>query len=447
MSQSSSSSRQSRNASGRSRNQTQTRSSTSATDGHSRGANRGHDRRAPAHASSSSTTSLPAKASGKVLSQGSSSRPSTPAVPAPAAPPRAPSPAVPALARARAQEPPPPRSSTPASSVAVESDVGSSNPELETSLSPKPTHAAPAAPPGLPPPPIYQLSTQAQALLDDVRARREQAAQPHIPSPFPEFDRTLDSLGAGDFSFTWTMDPKIATAAPDPGHGAQEYRGSFDPFSASASGSGQHQGARQFPQLSGPPGISPLSPSLSQSQRASGYHGSFNPFADGDEDFASPPNAENGDGSRQESRFGFARRKPSPTASGSPSRSTFTSSPLTSSSPLPMYQHVEGPWGYHAHQLTGMGQLSLRSPQHQHLQSYEYGHPPGVPLPAVAPLIANPIFRPQHAAYSPGLRFQSFDAADTDRTTARQQRQRADSLANTGGYPFSSFLIPRRLAS
>jgi CCR4-NOT transcription complex subunit 4 len=122
---------------------------------------------------------------------------------------------------------------TPASSLAVESDLGSSNPDPEPPLSPVAVHSVPSAPPGRPPPPTYQLSTQAQELLDDVCACREQVTQPHVPSPFPEFDRTLDSLGGGDFSFKWTLDPKVTPS--DPNAGTQEYVGCFDPLAATGS--------------------------------------------------------------------------------------------------------------------------------------------------------------------------------------------------------------------
>ncbi|KAF8515867.1 hypothetical protein JB92DRAFT_3114583 [Gautieria morchelliformis] len=403
------SSRQSRNSNGRPRNQPPIRSSASATDGHSRPGTRGHDRRAPGHASTSSST-LTSKASGKAHSQASSSRPSTPAVPLPPPQGRPTSPAVSTVTRTRAVEPPP-RSATPASSVAVESDLGSSNPDPEPPLSPVAVHSVPSAPPGLPAPPTYQLSTQAQELLDDVRARREQVTQPHVPSPFPEFDRTLDSLGGGDFSFKWTLDPKVTPS--DPNAGTLEYVGSFDPFAASGSVSTlQQRGQRQFPQLSGllvfPRPLQAPSYLLNRPV-----------------DIATG----NGDGSRQESRFGFARRRASPSAGNSPSLTALASSPLTSGSPMHMYQQANGPWGYQAQQqqvqLAGVSQQSLLSPQHQHAQVYDYGHPPGVPIPSMNPLLSSPTFHPQPAGFPPGLRFQPFEHVEPDRM--RTGRHRADS--------------------
>lgn len=347
----------------------------------------------------------------------------------------------------------PPRSTTPASSVAVESDPGSSNPDpdLDAPISPTPTHPphpVPFAPPGLLPPPAYQLSTQAQALLDDVRARREQATQPHVPSPFPEFDRTLDSLGGGDFSFKWTMDPKVTPS--DPNVGSQEYYGSFDPFATSTSVSSQQQqrGQRQFPQLSGPPGVPlPAMSSIPPAPQAGGYRGSFNPFADmGDESGAPSPQADNGDGSRQESRFGFARKRTSPSAGNSPSLAAFASSPLASGSPLHTYQQSNSPWGYQVQQpqiqhLPGSSQQSLISPQHQHAQAYEYIHPPGVPIPSVNPLLSSPTFRPEHAGFPPGLRFQLFENVEPDRMIARGHR--ADSSVHGGDYQLFLFNSPQ----
>ena len=440
------STRQSRGSNGRTRNQLQSRSSASIADGHSRTGNRGHDRRAPGHANTSSVAPAPSKSSGKAHSQASSSRPSTPAISSVAPQGR---PTSPAVSRARALDAPP-RPATPASSVAVESDVGSSNPDPETPISPPITHETPSAPPGLPPPPTYQLSTQAQALLDDVRARREQVTQPHVSSPFPEFDRTLDSLGGGDFSFKWTMDPKVAPS--DPSTGTQEYYGSFDPFATSTlSSTSQQRSQRQFSQLSGPPGLPPPSTSTAlPTQQASGYRGSFNPFADMEEESGSASVAENGDGSRQESRFGFARKKTSPSVGNSPSLAGFTSSPLSSGSPVHTYQQANVPWEYQAQQqqiqhVAGVAQQSLLSNRHQHSQVFDYAQPPSVPISSVNPLHSSPPFRQQHAGFAPGMRFQPFDTGEPDRM--RAARQRADSSVHPGGYFFPSSLVPRGMAS
>lgn len=440
------STRSSRNSNGRTR-QPQSRSSASVAEGHTRSGHRGHDRRTPGHASTSSVNAASSKPPGKSHSQASSSRPSTPAIPAHGRPA---SPAVPAVARTRALEPPP-RSTTPASSVAVESDIGSSNPDPETPGSPPTIQAAPSVPPGLPPPPTYQLSTQAQALLDDVRARREQVTQPHVSSPFPEFDRTLDSLGGGDFSFKWTMDPKVTPS--DPVAGTQEYYGSFDPFAASAlnSTSQQRGTQRQFPQLSSPPGLPTPSTSAIQPVQQASYRGSFNPFADMEDESGSISVADSGDGSRQESRFGFARRRTSPSIGDSPSLAAFASSPIASGSPVHMYQQSNIPWEYQTQQqqvqhLPGVGQQqSHLSPQHQHHQGYEFAHPPGVPIPSVNTLLSSPPYRQQHAAFPPNLRFQPFDNVEADRVRAAGHR--ADSSVHPGGYSFPSSSVPRRMVS
>jgi CCR4-NOT transcription complex subunit 4 len=119
---------------------------------------------------------------------------------------------------------------------------------------------------------VYQPSSNAQAVLDDMRARREAEAMQPSKSPFPDFEATLSSFRDGDdFCFTFedsvlasqgadkasalgtpTVTPfasgpmyggvlsaqSTSNTPPPPGLGAQRsamprtYSGSFDPFSS-----------------------------------------------------------------------------------------------------------------------------------------------------------------------------------------------------------------------
>ncbi|KAF8520160.1 hypothetical protein BU17DRAFT_8811, partial [Hysterangium stoloniferum] len=425
---------------GRTRNPPSVRATAPVVEHPPRLGNRGHDRRAPAHASISSTTSVSSKPVEKANSQPSSSRPSTPAAPTIIPQVRPVSPAVSAITRTRAMELPL-RSVTPASSIAVESDVGSSNPDIDSHRSPLVIEAAPSAPPGLPPP-TYQLSTQAQALLDDVRARRDQVMQPHVPSPFPEFDRTLDNLGGGEFSFKWTMDPKLSGTTVN---NAPEYQGSFDPFAASLGTTSQQRHLkRQFPQLSGPPGLSPPSPAPVQTH--SGYHGSFNPFADAEDNFATQSLPDSGDGSRQESRFGFARRRASPTANDSPNMAAFVASPPTSGSPASMHQHMDGSWGYQGqiqtHSHANFNQQLLSG----HRSAYEYTHPPGVSVPNISSSLSSPTFHNEHTPFSPpGPRFQPFEVTEADRLRSALYGTETSHMLKDHASQATSFVGPQGL--
>lgn len=56
------------------------------------------------------------------------------------------------------------------------------------------------------------MSTQARALLDDVRARRESILVQSNSSPFPDLDRTLQVLTGDDGAFggfNFNLDPKF----------------------------------------------------------------------------------------------------------------------------------------------------------------------------------------------------------------------------------------------
>ncbi|KZV70611.1 hypothetical protein PENSPDRAFT_752413 [Peniophora sp. CONT] len=235
-----------------------------------------------------------------------------------------------------APPPPPPAPRSPTSSIAHESDIGSatgsgshdaptsadspapSTPAMPPGLTAAPPGLAPppglAAPPGLPAPgsqqPAYQMSTQVQALLNDVKARRELAAPMTGVSPFPDLDRTLQSLSEVN-GFSFNLDPKLAPTPEDDESAANGYAGGFmDAFPGL-----RHPAASP---LMGPPGLAyPAARSIYESAaRASpapgspaSYTGSFDPFAESTDDFGSSSSRRTtlDDGQPKMSRFGFAR--------------------------------------------------------------------------------------------------------------------------------------------
>ncbi|GLB35074.1 putative RNA recognition motif containing protein [Lyophyllum shimeji] len=200
----------------------------------------------------------------------------------------------------------------------------------------------------------YQMSTAARALLDDVTARRESGFPAAMGvSPFPDFDRTLQTLSGGeDGGFSFNLDPNLAGSnaeslaqVPDfEAEACTPFQGSyFDAFPAlrTPAASGfmappglpfPHQPSRSIYDphaVRAPPatGLESKGPGLS-------YLGSFNPFAETSEEPSVSTTAPLGrpqhsslddDSGRKMSRFGFARGKQSSTA---------TSSPLHVSSPL-----------------------------------------------------------------------------------------------------------------
>jgi len=217
----------------------------------------------------------------------------------------------------------------------------------------------PSAPPGLPSPsrpprletsspqtPLlasqssYQMSNAARALLDDVKARWESALPATMgPSPFPDFDRTLQTLSGGDHGgFSFNLDPKLVgnegenIPLPDFAIGANlPFHGPYiDVFPA------LRTSLESIPTVTTPPGLpyphhknrliydplsARISPAPSLEKEISGYMGSFNPFADGaegpspsiDTTLRRPHNtAFDDDSSRKLSRFGFARGRQVP---------------------------------------------------------------------------------------------------------------------------------------
>lgn len=203
-------------------------------------------------------------------------------------------------------------------------------------VAPVPLHAPPGLirlPPGLniapdqnspAAPRQYHLSKHAQALIDDVRTRREAVLATATPPPiFPDFDRTLANLvnSAGfSFSFAGAVSP-----VPDPGLPAirTARKTAFDPFASPLDRASTSAGS---------------SPALRNIGIERG--GSFSPFTD--------DGVEAG-----RSRFDFARRQTSLGAQsfGQPSRGstpfrpeTATGNTLYNSSDTGYINRQQGSW-------------------------------------------------------------------------------------------------------
>ena len=185
----------------------------------------------------------------------------------------------------------------------------------------------------------YQMSMAARALLDDVKARRESILPGSSGfSPFPDFDRTLQTLtdeDGGGFSFN--LDPKLADEAevseplPDfdltstvPFHGSY-----IEAFPALRSGFGFVHPSSGYVHNTNLPIYDPATlrsgPGHSfeeQSARGTGYTGLFNPFSEPGAESVStsssllpcPP----GDEERKVSRFGFAQGRKASTVASHP---------------------------------------------------------------------------------------------------------------------------------
>jgi CCR4-NOT transcription complex subunit 4 len=305
----------------------------------------------------------------------------------------------------------------------------SSPPESEL-LSPEPVTTLPAAPPGLPavppglsappglPPPShtplstdsspqistqmpqgpYQMSTAAHALLEDLKARREGTTASTGPSPFPELDRMMQSL-AGDNSFSFNLDPKLAVDTEDIGlpdfeaEAAKPFTGTFfDAF----------PGVRQPP----PPGLG--FPHLSGSRDrigtpSSSYSGSFNPFA-ADLTDESPSQFSPLEEERKVSRFGFARGRQGSAAS------TSASSPLHASTSISHSESFSQSAYFTPSELLSSTSHASPSQWNYATRHHEYLHQP-------TSAMSSPLA--QHAqAHSPyeqqqqhAVRYQQYDTA------------------------------------
>ncbi|KAI0261054.1 hypothetical protein BC834DRAFT_494224 [Gloeopeniophorella convolvens] len=386
------------------------------------------------------------KTSVKAPSIASSSRPSTPASSK--------------LTKPKPKSPPPPvPPRSPTSSVTVESDAGSGSHDAP-SLSPEPTTPAvppglPAvppglsAPPGLPPPgsrgpgaPSYQMSTQVQALLNDVKARRESALPTVGVSPFPDFDRTLQNLAEADGKFggfSFNFDPKLAEAGMDDGasdlpEAASPFHGSFmDAFPALRAPS--HPPGLGFPGTQRPIYDPRNSPVPSQASPALSYTGSFNPFAESESDAAAAARRlAHDDSTRKMSRFGFARNA---RQNGNLSS---TSSPLISSTPLSPSDSITH--GQQQHFL-GSASAELPSPSSQWSSYQHHTHPfhSHNVSAASSPLVSQAQAQAQSQVYQhlPAAgRFQPFEQSGGVSEAAlrefiqnsREQQQRANAARN-----------------
>ncbi|EMD34429.1 hypothetical protein CERSUDRAFT_117303 [Gelatoporia subvermispora B] len=402
------------------------------------------------------------KSATKTPSQVSTSRPTTPAGNRPVTPASA--------ARAQKQKEPvppvpqPPRS--PTSSVTPESESGSAGQEA-ASPSPAPQVTAPqtpalppgipAVPPGLAPPPglpapnraaqdgaslqismqpsqsSYQMSTQAQALMEDIKARREMPAAASAQSPFPDFDRMLQTLsgGDGDFGgFSFNLDPKLAGEE-------QEALPDFDPtipFNGTFLDAfpGLRQAGPSSTPLMPPPGLSypqhtarpvfdPLSmrqQSLERQSTGSSYTGSFNPFAaETTEDTPVRRYSPLLDEERKVSRFGFARGR-----QGSTSSPHHVASPLSeSASHFSNYYNVSE----HASPATHA------PPQWPFNARHEFAHHQTVSNSS-SPLVQHAQAQTMYAQQQPS-RFQPFDTGVSEaqlRDLITSSRERANASRN-----------------
>ncbi|KAF9457231.1 hypothetical protein BDZ94DRAFT_1203063 [Collybia nuda] len=414
-------------------------------------------------------------ASTKTPSQASSSRPSTPAF-TPAIP-RAATPIESKGPQQKKNVSPPPLlpPQSPALSTTAGSDRTSESQEpttsqvrLVNSLYTGPSHmpnippGLPAVPPGLSAPPgipvpsrsprfetaspqtpllasqsSYQMSTAARALLDDVKARRESAVPTSIgQSPFPDFDRTLQTLSGDGASFSFNLDPTLAgdeisqlpdfeTEANIPFRGG--YADAFPALRTSGSSSSafmtppgltypHHPNHPIYdPMVSRPSLVPPLEKPINGN---SAYVGSFNPFADGNDDFSVPTasslrgshlTSSDDDTSRKMSRFGFARGRQG---------STSTSSPLHAPSPL---GNSNGDIQSFYNSTDGLPQSS--SSIHWTRQDQGYGQPSST--------MGSPLVQPMESVYAPPqMRFQPFDSGVSEaqlRDFIQSSRDRANS--------------------
>ena len=257
------------------------------------------------------------------------------------------------------------------------------------------------------------MSTAAQALLDDVKSRRENALANVTSSIFPDLDRTLRMLSEDDNEFggfSFNLDPKLASdhsnadiVLPDlEAEAATPFTGSFlDAFPALRPTQPQQQFHSQRPLMGSPPGIpyppnsnrsiyEPLSargtPVDHQSPAGSNYLGSFNPFGESTQDPASRPQAGAPqtlaksafpEEERKVSRFGFARGRQGSTAASSPvhaasplsasdSHQSFFSAEAASSPAQPHWGLTSHPeYSYQTSPLAQHAQVAQSPPQQQ----------------------------------------------------------------------------------
>lgn len=289
------------------------------------------------------------------------------------------------------------------------------------------------------------MSSQVQALLNDVKARRESTIPSIGTSPFPDFDRTLQNLAEldGKFgSFSFNLDPKLAEAelvddTPEFPVATSPFHGSFmDAFPALRTSS--HPPGLGFPGSQRPIYDPHGSPVPSQASPALSYTGSFNPFAESNESDSARRSAI-GDDSRKMSRFGFAR------AARQNGNLSATSSPLISSTPLSPSESIS----HGQQQLFGQGSGEFSSSQWS-----SYQHPPHALQSHNVSATSSPLV-PQAQAQVQAVyqhlpstnRFQPFDQnasvseaalREFIQNSRREQQQRANAARNAA-------LVGRRL--
>lgn len=180
------------------------------------------------------------------------------------------------------------------------------------------------------------MSNAARALLDDVKARRENTLTSNLGvSPFPDFDRTLQTLSASDGSFSFNLDPKltvdqsedIEAYAPTDTEPNHPFGGPF-----TESSPGLRLSGSSGPTFASPPGLTythnpnrglydPISMRSPPTRLSNNYIGSFNPFGDAGDDSGNTPAQVGGtlddDPSRKISRFVFARGRQGSSAASS----------------------------------------------------------------------------------------------------------------------------------
>jgi CCR4-NOT transcription complex subunit 4 len=289
------------------------------------------------------------------------------------------------------------------------------------------------------------MSTAAQALLDDVKARREAPLLSTYVSPFPDFDRTLQTLSGGDGGgfggFSFNLDPKLAgedvddsAAIPDFDAEANlPFHGTFTDAFPALRPAGQH-GSPSSPFVA-PSGISyphnynraiydPLNakPIEKQSTGGSNYTGSFNPFAEANDDSANGSPSRKSqysplDEDRKVSRFGFARGRQGSTAASSP---LHVSSPLSNNSD----SHASF---YNSNELSAPPQSSQWPTSNRQQQpDYGYSQP--------SSQLSSPLAQHAQAAFSQQpSRFQPFDSGVSEaqlRELIQSSRERAGPTTN-----------------
>ena len=238
----------------------------------------------------------------------------------------------------------------------------------------------------------YQMSMAARALLDDVKARRESTLPASSGfSPFPDFDRTLQTLtdkGGGGFSFN--LDPKLADEAefsePTPDFDLAStvpFHGSYiEAFPALRSGFGFIQPLSGYVHNANLPIYDPATSRTGsghsfekQSTGGTGYTGLFNPFSEPGVESPSTslsrlPYSPD-DEERKVSRFGFAQGRKASTVASHP----LLPSPLSHTSQHQSFYHPTDvrhdagyQWStdYHEHHVSNSHATSA---QVQHAQA------------------------------------------------------------------------------